>query len=70
VLVDDSSRRSRDNPHFNTLLCLFELWGISLISVSDRLDIREEHAKFTYQFRGIIRASWSERFSNRTTEAE
>jgi DNA invertase Pin-like site-specific DNA recombinase len=54
VLVDDSSRLSRDNHHFNTLLCLFEFWGISLISVSDGLDTREEHAKVAYQFRGII----------------
>src|SRR5690606_32717243 len=54
VLVDDSSRLSRDNQHFNTLLCLFQFWGISLISVSDGLDMREEHAKVAYQFRGII----------------
>ena len=54
LLVDDSSRLSRDNQHFNTLLCLFQYWGISLISVSDGLDMREEHAKVAYQFRGII----------------
>lgn len=54
LLVDDSSRLSRDNQHFNTLLCLFRFWGISLISVSDGLDMREEHAKAAYQFRGII----------------
>jgi site-specific DNA recombinase len=54
VLVDDSSRLSRDNQHFNTLLCLFEFWGTNLISVSDGLDTREEHAKVAYQFRGII----------------
>ena len=54
VLVDDSSRLSRDNQHFNTLLCLFQYWGVSLISVSDGLDMREEHAKVAYQFRGII----------------
>src|SRR5262245_10126855 len=54
VLVDDSSRLSRDNQHFNTLLCLFQYWGIRLISVSDGLDLREEHAKVAYQFRGII----------------
>ena len=29
-------------------------WGIALISVSDGLDMREEHAKVAYQFRGII----------------
>lgn len=40
LLVDDSSRLSRDNQHFNTLLCLFQFWGISLISVSDALDMR------------------------------
>jgi DNA invertase Pin-like site-specific DNA recombinase len=45
VLVDDSSRLSGDNQHFNTLLCLFQYWGVSLISVSDGLDMREEHAK-------------------------
>lgn len=54
VLVDDSSRLSRDNQYFNTLLCLFQYWGIALISVSDGLDMREEHAKVAYQFRGII----------------
>src|SRR5687768_15681040 len=54
LLVDDSSRLSRDNQHFNTLLCLFQFWGIRLISVSDGLDMREEHAKVAYQFRGII----------------
>ncbi len=54
ILVDDSSRLSRDNQYFNTLLCLFQYWGISLISVSDGLDMREEHAKVAYQFRGII----------------
>ena len=54
LLVDDSSRLSRDNQHFNTLLCLFQYWGIRLISVSDGLDLREEHAKVAYQFRGII----------------
>jgi len=45
---------SRDNQYFNTLLCLFQYWGISLISVSDGLDMREDHAKVAYQFRGII----------------
>jgi DNA invertase Pin-like site-specific DNA recombinase len=50
VLVDDSSRRSRDNQHFNTLLCVFEFWGVSLISVSDGLDTREGYAKVAYQF--------------------
>jgi site-specific DNA recombinase len=54
VWHDDSSRLSRDNQHFNMLLCLFEFWGISLISVSDGLDTREERAKVAYQFRGII----------------
>src|SRR5690606_15714860 len=54
VLVDDSSRLSRDNQHCNALLCLFQYWGVSLISVSDGLDMREEHAKVAYQFRGII----------------
>ncbi len=54
LLVDDSSRLSRDNQHFNTLLCLLQFWGVSLISVSDGLDTREEHAKVAYQFRGII----------------
>ena len=54
LLVDDSSRLSRDNQHFNTLLCLFQFWGINFISVSDGLDTREEHAKVAYQFRGII----------------
>jgi DNA invertase Pin-like site-specific DNA recombinase len=29
ALVDDSSRLSRDNQHFNTLLCLLQFWGIS-----------------------------------------
>ena len=48
MLVDDSSRLSRDDQHFNTLLCLFEFWGISLISASDGLDTREEHAKVAY----------------------
>ena len=57
LLVDDSSRLSRDNQHFNTLLCLFQFWGISFISVSDGLDTREEHAKVAYQFRGIINRS-------------
>lgn len=54
ILVDDSSRLSRDNQHFNTLLCLFQFWGTNLISVSDGLDTREEHAKVAYQFRGIF----------------
>ena len=54
MLVDDSSRLSPDNQHFNTLLCLFQFWAISLISVSDGLDMREEHAKVAHQFRGII----------------
>ena len=54
MLVDDSSRLSPDNQHFNTLLCLFQFWGISVISVSDGLDMREEHAKVAHQFRGII----------------
>jgi hypothetical protein len=42
-----------NNQHVNTL-CVVQYWGVSLISVSDRLDIREEHAKVAYQFRGII----------------
>ena len=54
LLVDDASRLSRDNQHFNTLLCLFQFWGIDLISVSDGLNTKEEHAKVAYQFRGII----------------
>ncbi|MCX6117521.1 MAG: recombinase family protein [Proteobacteria bacterium] len=54
ILVDDSSRLSRDNQYFNTMLCLFQFWGVNLISVSDGLDMREEHAKVAYQFRGII----------------
>jgi hypothetical protein len=35
-------------------LCLFQYRGIALISVSDVLDMREEHAKVAYLFRGII----------------
>lgn len=54
VLIDDSSRLSRDNQYFNTLLCLFQYWGIDLISVSDGLDTKEEHARVAYQFRGIF----------------
>ena len=34
VIVDDASRLSRDNHHFNTLLCLFQYWDINLISAS------------------------------------
>ncbi len=54
LLIDDSSRLSRDNQYFNTLLCLFQFWGVDLISVSDGLNSREEHAKVAYQFRGIF----------------
>lgn len=54
ILVDDSSRLSRDNQFFNTLLCLFQFWGVDLISVSDGLDSKEEHAKVAFQFRGIF----------------
>lgn len=54
ILVDDSSRLSRDNQFFNTLLCLFQFWGVDLVSVSDGLDSKEEHAKVAFQFRGIF----------------
>ena len=54
VLIDDSSRLSRDNQYFNTLLCLFQYWGVGLISVSDGLNSKEDHAKVAYQFRGIF----------------
>lgn len=54
ILIDDSSRLSRDNQYFNTLLCLFQYWGVGLISVSDGLNSKEEHAKVAYQFRGIF----------------
>ncbi len=54
LLIDDSSRLSRDNQYFNTLLCLFQFWGLTLISVSDGLNTQEEHAKVAYQFRGIF----------------
>ena len=54
VIVDDASRLSRDNQYFNTLLCLLQFWGIELISVSDGLNTKEEHAKVAYQFRGIF----------------
>lgn len=54
VLIDDSSRLSRDNQYFNTLLCLFQYWGVDLISVSDGLDTKEEHSRVAYQFRGIF----------------
>jgi hypothetical protein len=33
---------------------LVAVLGHQLISVGDGLDMREEHAKFAYQFRGII----------------
>ncbi|RIL12313.1 MAG: hypothetical protein DCC75_00685 [Proteobacteria bacterium] len=54
VIIDDSSRLSRDNQYFNTLLCLFQFWSVDLISVSDGLNTQEEHAKVAYQFRGIF----------------
>ena len=54
VIIDDSSRLSRDNHYFNTLLCLFQFWGIDLIAVSDGLNSKDEHAKVAYQFRGIF----------------
>jgi len=54
ILIDDSSRLSRDNQYFNTLLCLFQYWGVGLISVSDGLNSNEEHVKVAYQFRGIF----------------
>ena len=41
LLVGDSSRLSRDNQYVNTLLCLLQFWGVSLISVGDGLDVRE-----------------------------
>jgi site-specific DNA recombinase len=66
VWHDDSSRLSRDNQHFNMLLCLFEFWGISLISVSDGLDTREERAKVAYQFRGIITELYLTDLKNKT----
>src|SRR5690606_26011578 len=70
VLVDDSSRLSRDNQHFNTLLCLFQFWGVSLISVSDGLDMREEHAKVAYQFRGIIDELYLTDLKKKTTRGQ
>lgn len=41
VMIDDSSRLSRDNQYFNTILCLFQFWGVDLISVSDGLNKEE-----------------------------
>lgn len=54
VIVDDCSRIARDNYYFNKLLSQFIFWNVQLISVSDGLDTREEHAKIGYQFRSIF----------------
>ena len=54
VLVDDSSRISRDVYYFNQLLCRFIYLHIRLISISDGLDTQEENAKVGYQFRSIF----------------
>ena len=54
VLVDDSSRISRDVYYFNQLLCRFIYLKIRLISISDGLDTQEENAKVGYQFRSIF----------------
>ena len=54
VLVDDSSRISRDVYYFNQLLCRFIYLHVRLISISDGLDTQEENAKVGYQFRSIF----------------
>ena len=54
VLVDDSSRISRDVYYFNQLLCRFIYLHVRLISISDDLDTQEENAKVGYQFRSIF----------------
>ena len=54
VLVDDSSRLSRDVSYFNQLLCRFIYMQVRLVSVSDGLDTSEENAKVAYQFRSIF----------------
>ena len=54
VLVDDSSRISRDVHYFNQLLCRFMYLQVRLISVSDGLDTEDENAKVGYQFRSIF----------------
>ena len=54
VLVDDSSRISRDVYYFNQLLCQFMYLQVRLISISDGLDTQEENAKVGYQFRSIF----------------
>ena len=54
LLVDDSSRISRDVYYFNQLLCRFMYLQIRLISISDGLDTQEENAKVGYQFRSIF----------------
>ena len=45
VLVDDSSRISRDVSYFNQLLCRFMYLQVRLTSISDGLDTQEENAE-------------------------
>lgn len=54
VIVDDASRLSRDNQQFNMTLIQLKYWGLDLVSVSDGLDSRDEHAKFGYQLKAVF----------------
>jgi len=58
VIVDDTSRLSRENRHLLEVLAFLRYHGVNFVSVSDGIDTRDDHAKLALGFLGVINESF------------
>jgi DNA invertase Pin-like site-specific DNA recombinase len=70
VIVDDSSRLSRDTRHFFELLGEFDAYGVAFIGVADGLNTLDENAKVAFQFRGIFNEMYISDLSKKTRRGQ
>lgn len=70
VIVDDSSRLSRDTRHFLDLMSEFDAYGVAFIAVSDGLNTLDENAKVAFQFRGIFNEMYISDLSKKTRRGQ
>lgn len=70
VIVDDSSRLSRDTRHFLDLMAEFDAYGVIFYSVSDGLSTADEDTRVVFQFRSIFNELYISDLSKKTRRGQ
>ncbi len=70
VIVDDSSRLSRDTRHFLDLMAEFDAYGVIFYAVSDGLNTADENTRVAFQFRSIFNELYISDLSKKTRRGQ